>query len=56
MKETHENPLFTVREAGEFLRPKKRMRDNMRWTGTNFRKHGGRGFYHIDELRLRSLM
>jgi predicted DNA-binding transcriptional regulator AlpA len=47
-----ETPFLTVAEAAEYLRLKKRTLDNMRWMGTGpkFRKHGGRIFYHKDEL------
>jgi Helix-turn-helix domain len=57
MEEINRNPLLTAAEAGEFLRLKKRTLDNMRWEGNgpNFRKHGGRAYYHIDELREWSL-
>jgi hypothetical protein len=57
MEENHQNPFLNVSEAGEFLRLKKRTLDNMRWMGTgpNFRKHGGRVYYHIDELKEWSL-
>jgi hypothetical protein len=57
MDETTQNPFLTVAEAGAFLRLKKRTLDNMRWVGNgpNFRKHGGRVFYHIDELKEWSL-
>jgi hypothetical protein len=57
MDETNRNPFLTVAESGAFLRLKKRTPDNMRWVGNgpNFRKHGGRVFYHIDELKEWSL-
>ena len=57
MEEANRNPFLNVREAGDFLRLKKRTLDNMRWMGTgpSFRKHGGRIFYHIDELKEWSL-
>jgi hypothetical protein len=57
MEEIHQNPFLNVKEAGAFLRLKKRTLDNMRWMGTgpNFRKHGGRVYYHIDELKEWSL-
>ena len=46
------NPFLNVTEAAEYLRLKKRPLDNMRWMGTGrmFRKHGGRIYYHFDEL------
>jgi Helix-turn-helix domain len=52
-----ESPFLTVEEAATFLRLKKRTLDNMRWLGTGpkFRKHGGRIYYHRDELREWSL-
>jgi hypothetical protein len=57
MEETNRNPFLTVAEAGPFLRLKKRTLDNMRWVGNgpNFRKHGGRVYCHIDELKEWSL-
>jgi Helix-turn-helix domain len=57
MEDANQNPFLTVSEAGDFLRLKKRTMDNMRWMGTgpSFRKHGGRIFYHIDELKEWSL-
>jgi hypothetical protein len=46
-------PFLSVEEAAAYLRLKKRTLDNMRWMGTGpkFRKHGGRIFYHLDDLR-----
>jgi Helix-turn-helix domain len=57
MEYINQNPFLNVREASNFLRLKKRTLDNMRWMGTgpSFRKHGGRIFYHIDELKEWSL-
>jgi hypothetical protein len=57
MEQLNQNPFLNVAEAGDFLRFKKRTLDNMRWRGTgpSFRKHGGRIFYHIDELKEWSL-
>jgi Helix-turn-helix domain len=48
-----DNPFLTVAEAASYLRLKKRTLDNMRWIGTGpkFRKHGGRIYYHVDELK-----
>jgi hypothetical protein len=42
MEDANQNPFRTVREAGDYLRLKKRTLDNMRWMGTgpSFRKHG----------------
>ena len=53
MEEANQNTFLNVSEAGAFLRLKKRTLDNMRWMGMGpcFRKHGGRIFYHIDELK-----
>ena len=49
--------FLSVEEAALWLRLKKRTLDNMRWMGTgpNFRKHGGRIYYHVDELKEWSL-
>ena len=57
MTDNQKSPYLNVAEAGAYLRFKKRTLDNMRWMGTgpNFRKHGGRVFYHIDELKEWSL-
>lgn len=57
MTDNQKSPYLNVAEAGAYLRLKKRTLNNMRWMGTgpNFRKHGGRVFYHIDELKEWSL-
>jgi hypothetical protein len=57
MDDVNQNPFLNVGGAGDFLRLKKRTLDNMRWMGTgpSFRKHYGRIFYHIDELKEWSL-
>jgi Helix-turn-helix domain len=57
MEDNQKSPYLSVDEAGTYLRLKKRTLDKMRWMGTgpNFRKHGGRVFYHIDELKEWSL-
>jgi hypothetical protein len=57
MNDNRSNPFLNVREAGQYLRLEKRTLDNMRWMGTgpNFQKHGGRVYYHIDELKEWSL-
>ena len=57
MNDKQTSPYLSVAEAGTYLRLKKRTLDNMRWMGTgpNFSKHGGRVFYHIDELKEWSL-
>ena len=53
MTDQSDNPFLTVAEAAQFLRLKKRTLDNMRWMGNGpkFRKHGGRIYYHVDELK-----
>jgi hypothetical protein len=50
-------PYFIIHEASDYVRLAKRILDNMRWMGTGrmFRKHGGRIFYQLDELKERSL-
>jgi hypothetical protein len=52
-----DTPFLSVEEAAQWLRLKKRTLDNMRWMGTGpkFRKHGGRIYYHVDELKEWSL-
>jgi Helix-turn-helix domain len=57
MSEKPASPFLTVAEAAAFLRLKKHTLDNMRWMGNgpNFRKHGGRIYYHRDELEEWSL-
>ena len=57
MEDNNQNPYLTVKEAGAYLRLGKRTLDNMRWMGTGpmFRKHGGRVYYHFDELKEWSL-
>ena len=52
MNSRESNPFLNVAEAAEYLRLKKRTLDNMRWMGTGpmFCKHGGRIYYHFDEL------
>jgi hypothetical protein len=44
--------FLTTAEAATFLRLKKHTLENMRWQGIGppFRKHGGRVFYHRDDL------
>ncbi|MFN0190976.1 MAG: helix-turn-helix domain-containing protein [Aestuariivirga sp.] len=53
MADETETPFLTVDEAAKYLRLRKRTLDNMRWMGTGpkFRKHGGRIFYDIGELK-----
>ena len=57
MDEDRPSPFLNVREAGAYLRLEKDTLDNMRWMGAgpNFRKHGGRVYYHFDELKEWSL-
>jgi Helix-turn-helix domain len=57
MTEETNSPFLTVEEAATYLRLKKRTLDNMRWMGTGpkFRKHGGRIFYDLGELKEWSL-
>jgi hypothetical protein len=47
-----ENPFRTVIEAAAFLRLTRGALDRYRWLGggPRYRKHGGRIFYHIDDL------
>lgn len=46
-------PLMTTGEAAAWLRISPHTLENMRWQGTGpkFRKHGGRVFYHRQELK-----
>jgi excisionase family DNA binding protein len=57
MQNNPNTPFLTVEEAANYLRLKKRTLDNMRWMGTGpkFRKHGGRIYYHEEELKEWSL-
>ena len=57
MYDETKSPFLTISEAAQFLCLKKRTLDNMRWMGTGpqFRKHGGRICYHLDELKEWSL-
>lgn len=50
---TAESPYVSVEEAAAYLRLKRRTLDNMRWIGggPKYRKHGGRVFYHRDDLK-----
>ena len=52
MNNTTISSFLTVEEAANYLRLKKRTLDNMRWMGTGlaFRKHGGRVYYHQQQL------
>jgi hypothetical protein len=57
MTDETQTPFLSVGEAATYLRLKKRTLDNMRWMGTGpkFRKHGGRIYYHLEELKEWSL-
>jgi len=57
MEDNRQSPYLNIKEAGAFLRLEKRTLDNMRWMGTGpqFRKHGGKIVYHLDELKQWSL-
>jgi hypothetical protein len=57
MANKQESPFLSVEEAAQWLRLRKRTLDNMRWMGTGpkFRKHGGRIYYHVDDLKEWSL-
>ena len=48
------SPFLSITEAADYLRLKPHTLDNMRWRGTGprFRKHGGRIFYHRDDLKV----
>jgi len=50
---TDDSPYVSVAEAAAYLRLKRRTLDNMRWIGggPRYRKHGGRVFYHRDDLK-----
>jgi len=50
---TEDSPYVSVEEAAAYLRLKRRTLDNMRWIGggPKYRKHGGRVFYHRDDLK-----
>jgi hypothetical protein len=52
MSRQRRSPFLTIAETAELLRLEKHTLDNMRWQGTGppFRKHGGRIFYHRDEV------
>ena len=48
----HESPFLNTQEAADYLRLDPRTLDNMRWrnNGPRYRKHGGKVFYHIDDI------
>ena len=52
MSRPSRSPFLTIAEAADYLRLKPHTLDNMRWRGTGprFRKHGGRIFYHRDDV------
>ena len=47
-----DNPFRSVVEAAAYLRLTRAALDRYRWSGggPKYRKHGGRVFYHIDDL------
>ena len=53
MAKRSRSKFLTTVEAANFLRLLPHTLENMRWQGTGpeFRKHGGRIFYHRDELK-----
>ncbi len=48
-----QSPFVSVAEAAAYLRLARRTLDNMRWIGggPRYRKHGGRVYYHRDDLK-----
>ena len=58
MTNAPESPFLTTSEAADFLRLDSRTLDNMRWrnNGPRYRKHGGKVFYHINDLNYWSTM
>ena len=46
------SPFLTAIETAQYLRLAPRTLANLRWNGRGpeFRKHGSRVFYHVDEL------
>ena len=57
MNNTIASPFLTVEEPANYLRPKNRTLGNMLQmrTGPVFQKHGGRIYYHEEELTTWSL-
>lgn len=53
MTNSRRSALMTTGEAAAWLRMKPHTLENMRWQGTGpkFRKHGGRVFYLLSELK-----
>ena len=46
------SPFLTSQEAADYLRLDVKTLNNMRWRGEgpNYRKHGGKVVYHMDDL------
>lgn len=46
------SPFLTPQQAADYLGLKRSTIDYYRWVGggPNYRKHGGRVFYHIDDV------
>jgi hypothetical protein len=57
MNDNLNSPYLTVQEARAYFRLAKHTLDNMRWMGTGpmFRKHGGRIYDHVEEIKEWSL-
>lgn len=53
MAKRSRSKFLTTAEAAKFLRLVPHTLENMRWQGTGpeFRKHGGRIFYHRDDIK-----
>ncbi|MBX9591306.1 MAG: S26 family signal peptidase [Hyphomonadaceae bacterium] len=53
MDRQSKSPWLTLAEAAAILNLKQRTLEGMRWhgVGPSFRKHGGRTFYHHDDLK-----
>lgn len=52
MSQEQNSPFLTPAQAAEYLGLARSTLDYYRWVGggPNYRKHGGRVFYHIDDL------
>ncbi len=53
MSKLPRSKFLTTAEAAAYLRLVPHTLENMRWQGTGpeFRKHGGRIFYHLDDIK-----
>ncbi len=53
MSNIPKSPFLNTDEAAQYLRLDARTLDNMRWrrNGPRYRKHGGKVFYHLDDLK-----